>query len=133
MAKITISGDAVTVTSALKLEDLRTIKQYRPKALSLMGGEDNKEPIFGIGVTNGCGDINSFSVSFGRETHDDAKLAYVTMGIDDEIDGDIKEFVADRIGAVIMNLNKLEETLPTVLEEIKSERDKVLSNITVLQ
>lgn len=58
MAKIVIAGDAVVVTSAIKLEDLRNIKKYRPAALILKGGEDGKEPIFAVDVTNGNGDIN---------------------------------------------------------------------------
>mgnify|MGYP007049942276 CR=1 FL=1 len=31
MAKITIAGDAAVVTSAMKLEDIKTIEKYRPK------------------------------------------------------------------------------------------------------
>ena len=37
------------------------------------------------------------------------------------------------LGAAIINLNKLEEKLPTVLEEIAAEKANVLSNITVAQ
>ena len=48
-------------------------------------------------------------------------------------DGDIKEWVADRIGTAIINLNKLEEKLPAVLEEIAAEKAEVMSNITVAQ
>jgi len=81
MAKIVIAGDAVVVTSALKLEDIHTIEKYRPKALVLKGGEDGKEPIFAIGTTSGAGNINEVGASFGRESHDEGKLATVTMVI----------------------------------------------------
>lgn len=47
--------------------------------------------------------------------------------------GDIKEWVADRIGRAIINLNKLEEKLPAVLDEIAAEKAQVMSNITVAQ
>ena len=47
--------------------------------------------------------------------------------------GDVKDWVADRLGAAIINLNKLEEKLPTVLEEIAAEKATVMSNITVAQ
>ena len=40
MAKIVIAGEAVVVTSAVKLEDYRKVAKYRPKALVLLGGED---------------------------------------------------------------------------------------------
>ena len=113
MAKIVIAGDA--------------------KELVLKGGEDGKEPIFAIGVTEGCGNINEVGASFGRETHDEEKLASITMCTGVGTTGDIKEWVADRIGGAIINLNKLEEKLPAVLEEIEAEKAEVMSNITVAQ
>lgn len=132
MAKITIVGDAVVITSAVKLEDIKTVAKYRPKALTLMGGEDGKEPIFRLGVTNGAGNITKYGAEFGSETHDEQKKAVMTL-ICSCGDGDIKEAVADSIGAFVLNLNKLEETLPTVLVEIQQEKDKILENIDVLQ
>ena len=82
MAKITIAGDAAVVTSAMKLEDIKTIEKYRPKELVLKGGEDGKEPIFAVGTTNGAGNINAFGASFGDETRDDEKLACITLFLD---------------------------------------------------
>lgn len=133
MAKIVIAGDAVVVTSSLKLEEIRTVEKYRPNELVLKGGEDGKEPIFAIGVTEGCGNINEVGASFGRETHDEEKLASITMCTGAGITGDIKEWVAERIGGAIIKLNKLEEKLPAVLEEIEAEKAEVMSNITVAQ
>ena len=132
MAKIVIAGDAVVVTSALKLEDLRTVAKYRPKSLILMGGNDGKEPVFRIAVGRGAGDINQYGVEFGQETRDEAKLATLTM-VATGIGEDIKEFVADKIGGALINLNKLEETLPDVIEEINAEKAAVLESITVAQ
>lgn len=132
MAKITIAGDAAVVTSAMKLEDIKTIEKYRPKELVLKGGEDGKEPIFAVGTTNGAGNINAFGASFGAETRDDEKLACITLFLDG-VAGDVKDWVADRLGAAIINLNKLEEKLPAVLDEIAAEKANVLSNITVAQ
>ena len=124
MAKIVIAGDAVVVTSAMKLEDIKTIEKYRPK--------DGKEPIFGVGTTHGAGNINAVGASFGSETRDDDKLACITLFLDG-VTGDVKDWVADRLGAAIINLNKLEEKLPAVLEEIAAEKATVMSNITVAQ
>ena len=132
MAKITIVGDAVVITSAVKLEDIKTVAKYRPKALTLMGGEDGKEPIFRLGVTNGTGNITKYGAEFGSETHDEQKKAVMTLVCSGGA-GDIKEAVADSIGAFVLNLNKLEETLPTVLAEIQQEKDKSLESIEVVQ
>lgn len=132
MAKITIAGEAVVITSAMKLEDIKNVKKYRPDALVLKGGEDGKEPIFRLGVCSGAGNISKYGAEFGSETHDDEKKAVMTL-ICDCHDGDIKEVVADTIGAYVLNLNKLEATLPGVLEEIAAEKEQILSNISVAQ
>lgn len=130
MAKIVIAGDAVVITSALKLEDIKTIAKYNPEALTLKGGEDGKEPIFAIGVTNGPGNINDVGASFGRESYDNEKLAVITM-VTNGATGDVKEWVADRIGGAIMKLNALEEKLPAVLEELAGQKAAVMEAITV--
>lgn len=134
MAKITIAGDAVVITSAMKLEDLKTIEKYRPEALTLMGGEDGKEPIFAIGTTCGSGSLNGFGASFGRESHNADKLATITMAIDCLPDGtDVKEFIADKLGKGITNLNKLEGGLPNVLSEIRAQKAALISQISVAE
>lgn len=130
MAKIIIAGDAVIVKSALKFEDLNTVKRYRPEALVLMGGEDNKDPVFAIDTVNGKGSISKYGASFGSESHDEEKLATITMVVPTQFDGDIKDYVTDNIGAAIINLNKLEENLPTVIQEIANEKAKVIESIT---
>lgn len=133
MAKIIVAGEAVVITSSMKLADLETIKKYNPKALVLMGGEDGKEPVFCIGVSRGkTGSINQFSVDFGAETRDDKKLATMTL-MTSGVTGDVKEFVADKYGAALMLLNKLEATLPAALEAIAAEKKAILENITVSQ
>lgn len=133
MAKITIAGDAIVITSSMKLEDIKTIEKYRPKSLTLMGGEDGKEAIFAIGTTDGPGNINTYGASFGRESRDDDKLACITMCITTGLAGDVKEWVADKLGGAIISLNKLEGQLPAVLEEIAEEKATVMENITVAQ
>ena len=131
MAKVVIAGDAVVVTSSMKLEDLLTIAKYRPDALVIKGGEDNKEKLFCISANKrGVGEINKYGATFGSESHDGAKLATITFGLSAG-DGDIKEQVADVLGSAIINLSKLEETLPEVLEQIADEKAAVMETITV--
>ena len=130
MAKITIAGDAVVVTSTLKLEDIKTIQKYRPKELVLKGGEDGKEEIFAISAVSGNGTIGEFGASFGNESHDEAKLATITLCMLNNV-SDVKAWVADQIGGALINLNKLEEKLPAVLAEIKAEKEHVMSQIVV--
>ena len=135
MAKITIAGEAVVITSTMKLEDLITIAKYRPDALVLKGGEDGKEPIFAVSVARGgYGDIGKYGASFATESHNDAKQATITITMPPSAAGeDVRTAVAELVGTAIINLNKIEETLPAVLEEIAAEKQEVLSNISVAQ
>lgn len=133
MAKIVIAGESVVITSTVKLQDFKKVKKYRPAALILMGGEDNEEPIFGVSIVEGHGNISKFGVEFGKETHDDKKLASLTINLPDVGDRDIKEVVADEIGPAIVLLNRIEKAIPSVLEEIEAEKEAILSNITVMQ
>lgn len=132
MAKITIAGDAIVVTSTLKLEDIKLIEKYRPKELTLSDPE-TKELIYVLGTQKGAGSINDFSASFGRTANDGTGLACITMTVDGFDGDDIKEFVADKIGGGLMQLNKIEERLPAVLEEIAAQKAAILDNITVSQ
>lgn len=131
MAKVIIAGNAVVINSSMKLDDLKMIAKYRPDALTLMGGEKKDEPVFSIFVADGNGSINSVGAVFGEETRDDAKLATMTMVV--KPNGDVKEYVADELGSALINLSKLEETLPSVIEEIKAERASILDSIEIAQ
>lgn len=134
MSKIVIAGDAIVLTSALKLSDLKTIQKYRPKALTLMGGEDGKEPVFTLYVTDqGEGSISNNGAIFTSETRDDEKLATLTMVMPGVHTDNIKEYVADKIGGAQMSLNKLEATLGSVLEEIAADKQAVMESISIAQ
>lgn len=129
MAKIVIAGDAVVVKSELKLEDIKTIAKYEPKALTLMGGEDGKEPIFAVGLTTDAGDININGASFGKADADGkATITMVMQGVPTE---KAKDWVADRLGSAIMHLNALEAKLPEVLSSISAKRAAVMEGIEV--
>lgn len=132
MAKITVAGNAVVVTSAMKYDDLKTIAKYRPEAMTLMGGEDGKEPIFAVSVCKGNGEINQYGATFGLG-HDAERRATITKNFEHAEDGDIKEIVADKIGSAIIKLEKLEAVLPDVLAEIAAEKSFVMDSITVAQ
>jgi hypothetical protein len=129
--KYTVSGNALVITSGMKLADLATIKKYRPKALKLMGGENNKEEIFCIDVCEfGEGSINSIGACFCGATHNEEKLACITIMLEG-VRGDVKEYVADKYGEAFMHLSALEATLPAVLAEIETQKAGIMANITL--
>ena len=131
MAKVKIVGQAIVVTSALKLEDIKTVAKYRPQALTLEEGEgEEKEPVFAIGI--GEDSINKYGASFNKATRDGAGNAILTI-VHDYTGDDIKTFIADNLGAALINLKKLEESIPGVLEEIAAQKAAILADVEIAQ
>lgn len=129
MAKVTVCGDAVVITSNLTLSDLKKIQKYNPDALVLKG-EDGKTPVFAACVGYGKGSINANGAEFAPATSNAEGLATITY-VDDGIVGDAKEYVAESLGSAILSLNRLEAQLPAVLAAIDAEKAAVLENITI--
>lgn len=134
MAKITIAGDAIVVTSAKTLEDIKTLEKYNPKALRLYDtDEDGKKfETFCVCSTGGDGSINQYGASFGSVTHDDDKLATITMAIPRGVK-DAVEYAADKIGMAIVMLNQVEAQFEEALAKVAADKATVLENITVAQ
>lgn len=129
MAKMNVVGDAVVITSTLKLEEIELVKKFRPEALTLKGGEDGKEPIFKIDVGERP-DINKYGAVFTGKTRDEDGFATLTLGLKCSGD-DLKEELADKFGGALINVGALEDLLPHVIEEIGVERANVLDHIEI--
>ena len=131
-ASVKVAGDAMVLTSGVTFDDIKKIAKYRPEALILKGGKDNKEELFRIGVTAGKGNVNQFGVSFAKESRGEQGFAQLTILLPDGAK-DVKEYVSDTYGRAILMLNKIEETFPTVLGEINAEKARIESTITVTE
>ena len=129
--KVTVAGDAIVITSTLPLEAIKTVAKYRPKELTLYGGEDGKEPLFAIGVgTNGK--VNAFGATFNAAARTDGKEAQITLFMPNGTK-EVKDYISDTYGAALIALGKLEEKLPAVIEEIKAEKAAIQANIEIAQ
>lgn len=120
-----VAGNACVVTSSMKLEDLKTIKALRPKALTMYEGEGrDKEPVFAIALTErNAGNINQNGATFGPHT---SKEGYATITVN--FDADVKDPAAEveaKMGLGLLRLQKLETTFAAVLEEIKAEKESI--------
>jgi len=132
VAKITIAGDAMVITSSKTLEEIKTLERYAPKALSLYDVDDNNKPmeVFKVGSTDGEGSINQYGASFGSATHDANGFATITMCVPKDVE-DVVAYAADKVGAAVMKLNKVEEQFALALATVDAEREAILQNITV--
>jgi len=128
MANIKILGSSFVVTSKIAMADLELVRKHRPKALKLVD-EETREELFAIGI--GRNSISGYGISFGGVSNDDKKLAAVTLLIPPDIE-DAKEYVAEWVGAAVVNLNRIEAGIDAVLKEIRDEHKAVTDSITVV-
>ena len=128
--KVTVAGDAIVITSTLPLEDIKTVAKYRPKELTLYGGEDGKEPLFAIGV--GFESINQFGINFSTAARTEGKEAQITVSLPRDTK-EPKDYISDTYGAALIALGKLEEKLPGVIAEIEAEKAAIQANIEIAQ
>jgi hypothetical protein len=131
MAKVTIAGNSYVITSDVAMADLETVKKYRPNALAIID-EETKEATFKVGFGERSS-VSDHGISFSGVTNDGKKLATATLPIPADAleDGDAKDYILDKAGLALANLNKVEEGIADALEEIKTERDTIAENITV--
>lgn len=134
MAKATIAGNALVITSEATLAELKTIEKLRPNALTLLGGESGKEPMFRV-ATGCCGEgtISANGAVFDGATHGDGKATITIPDFGCRISGDPAQAVYDQYGAALVMLNKLEETLGGVMGDIEAEKAGVMAAIGYAQ
>lgn len=126
-ATATVAGAACVITSAAKLEDLKLIKKYRPKALTMYEGDDKKEVSFRVMMENTPkGDVGATAISFSNVASAGG-CATVTIDVTDKD----MEAVEDKIGAALLKLTKMEETFAAILDEIHAEQAQVREHITI--
>jgi len=128
-ATVTVLGEAAVVTSALKLDDIKLAKKYRPEALKLYKDEKKNEELFAIDVTTrSSGSINANGATFSDATNQDG-FATITMTVDRG--DDVAAHLMDAIGTGLLRLNKLEEGFGAAIESIHEDEAKIKSFITV--
>ena len=129
MASIKKFGEAVVITSAAKLEDIKKLAKYRPEALTLYSEGEEKEPMFTVGLcAKKTGSVSKYGIEFGGAS--DEGFAQVTMIYAGPDEG-VAEALADTIGPQINQLNKLEESFPAVLEQIDADIAAIMSCIEI--
>ena len=91
--------------------------------------EETKEELFAVGI--GSNSLSHYGISFGGVSNDEQKLATVTLQIPSGVE-DAQEYVAEKAGAAVVNLNRVEDGIADVLEDIRAEQKKVTDSITVI-
>jgi len=127
MAKTTIAGNSYVIASDIAMADLETVRKYRPSALVLVD-EETKETLFKVGI--GSNSVSDHGISFGGVSNDEDKVATATLDIPSDVE-DAKEYVLDKAGLAIANLNKVETGITAALKDIRAEHETIAANIKI--
>lgn len=129
MAKTKIFGDAIVITSTLKLDELKSVAKYHKEKLSLYGGEDGKELLFGVRVApSGMGTLSEVGACFAPASRIEGGYATITMTVPAGV-ADAKKWMVDEFGGALMKLAELEEKLPAVVASIVAAEKAVADSI----
>ena len=128
--RIALVGDALVLTSTLKVEEIELLKKYKPDALKIKDAEGND--VFAIAYKDGCPGINNKGITFSGESRDGNGYATLTANLDLNEGEDPKEAVADIIGTPAVKVNEIEAAAPAALAEVLAARAALIDSITVL-
>lgn len=129
--KLTITGDAYALTSAIKVADIKLLKKYNPDALSVK--DNDGKTVFAVAYSEGKPNVASFGVTFGGKTRDENGYATITGVIPTGFASAdaAKEFVAETFGGVVAYLEQLEQNVPGAAEAVIDAHKKLVDSITV--
>ena len=123
--KIVITGDAYVLTSEITTEAIKGLAKTNPSALKIVDKESKKE-LFAEGKSS----IADFGITFGGTTRDAEKKATCTGTLPPNT-ADAKAYVADKLGAAVVYLKQLEETVPAEAKRIADDRQALIDSISV--
>ena len=129
MSKITIVGDAAVVTSAVLLEDLKTLQKFKPHALKLIDSE-TKEEIFSATIGSRAS-FSKFGIVFTGANGEGKATATLTLptGLSDEKK---IEYVKDTYGYGLLNLKSLEDQIKSIMDTTAGEFAAMANSIEII-
>lgn len=122
MANMKKVGQAIVVTSVLKVEDIKRVARFAPKSLKLV--DSDKKEYFVIAA--GSESIGQYGVSFKEQNAEG--FAQLTLMGKSEV---TKKELAETYGHILNNLAKVEEQALDALAGVNETLEAVEDSIVV--
>lgn len=130
MSTITYLNRTVSIRADLPFEDYELLSRFNPKALTVY--DENKEPVFTVNTTTrGMGTPSKFGFILAKDTAKNADgkhYASVTFNVPDNVD-DVKTYVVDNFGDVIVKFNELEKTVAKEVVNTRAARQRLMDSM----
>lgn len=121
-AHVDISGASAVLVSDVKLDDWKRVEKYAPEMLKIID-DDSGDVLFKVKTCCGSGSINEYGVCFGSYTNEGGKATVTTL-LDEEVE-DKMQAVKDTLGSALLDLNAIEEEIPSVLKDIDEKEAEI--------
>lgn len=128
--KLTVMPGSYSLSSDIKVEDIVLLEKHNPDALAIKDDDGNTK--FAIGYVQGRPNIKSFGITFGATSFTDGK-ATITESLPGSFDdvAKAKEYVVEKVGAVVQYLQKLEQTVPVAANAVRAEKRALMDSIVI--
>lgn len=127
--KVKVLGNAMVITSEVRLSDIIALAKSNPDALVLYEGEGEKRhQVFRVGLCiGGEAKISDKGVVFNGKTgpEEHVTVSLILPGNP----ANPREYVADTYGIALKRLKAWEETVPGIMAAAKAEKDAILALI----
>ena len=131
--KINTIGNSLVVTTEVTMEDLQKLQANKSEALVLTEEVDGKKQERFRVAAGKTGSLSNFGATFSANTNTEPKVAMLTVDISAKPeDKDVKAYVAEKYGAAILNLRRVEEKFAPALEQIEEEQELLSGLINVV-
>ena len=120
--KVYVMGSSVGISTTVSLDQLKLLQKKAPEALTLVEGEGKeKREVFKVFVGE-TPDLKKFGATFNGSTNGDPKCAMMTLDISAKPEEmSAKEYVAEKFGVALLNLQKVEAQFAPALENIAAQ------------
>ena len=128
--KVYVMGSSVGISTTVSLADLALLQAKNPDALRLFEGEGKeKHEVFRVFVGDKP-ELKAFGATFTGNTNGDPKCAMMTLDISAKPeDMSAKEYVAEKFGCGLLNLQKVETQFKPALEGIAAQKSALADMI----
>ena len=131
MANIKIMNNVYSISSTLTPDVIAKVKKHRPDALALYTGTGNdRHMTFLVDFMPGVpGSVSNVGIVFDAASHTTAGVCY-TETIPADVN-DVKDYVTEKVGIAILNLNKVETQVAAAMESISAEVAEIAASIVM--
>lgn len=126
MAKIKVMGNALVLTSDLKTEVIKDVKNYNEKACTLFN--ENKEPVFAL-ETGDHPSCSNYGVCMDS-TNSEGKAYITIVGLDRK--SETKDSIIKRFAPVLVKLNAVEKQIEDIKDQVDEQIEHITESIEIL-